>query len=335
MFSDTIGKVIYHLDTPVAGPGSFPQFLVSKLAREHVTVCLGGQGGDEVFGGYARYLVAYLEQCIRAAIDGTYQNGNFVVTLESIIPRLGMLREYRPMLQMMWKEGLFGPLDERYFRLINRSNEMSGEIRFEELPMGGVFERFKDEFNRENVGAHAYFDKMTHFDLKFLLPALLQVEDRMSMAHGLESRVPFLDHPIIEFAATIPANVKYREGESKHILKEAYREILPGELMNRRDKMGFPVPLKEWFAGDLKDFLVDTFTSAAAMERPYIHRDKLAASIGSSAQFSRKAWGLLSLELWHQQYHDRSAAFATMLDKAPLDESAKVLHYPARHKAAN
>lgn len=335
MFSDSIGKIIYHLDTPVAGPGSFPQYFVSKLARERVTVCLGGQGGDEVFGGYARYLVAYLEQCIRAAIDGTYQNGNFVVTLESIIPRLGMLREYQPMLQMLWKEGLFGPLDERYFRLINRSNDMSNEIRFEELPLGGVFEKFKDEFNRENVGAHAYFDKMTHFDLKFLLPALLQVEDRMSMAHGLESRVPFLDHPIIEFAATIPANVKYKEGESKYILKEAYREVLPEQLLTRRDKMGFPVPLKEWFSGELKDFLGDMFASASANERAYIHRDRLAASIGNSAQFSRKAWGLLSLELWHQQYHDRSAEFASMLDKAPLDDSAKVLQYPARQTAAN
>ena len=146
--------------------------------------------------------------------------------------------------------------------------------------------------------------------------------------------MPFLDHPIIEFAATIPANVKYKQGESKYILKEAYREVLPEQLLTRRDKMGFPVPLKEWFADELKDFVGDIFASGSAKERAYIHRDRLAASIGNSAQFSRKAWGLLSLELWHQQYHDRSAEFASMLDKAPLDESAKVIQYPPRQKAA-
>ena len=74
------------MDFPVGGPGSFPQFIVSKLASDNVKVVLGGQGGDEIFGGYARYLVAYLEQCIKAAIDGTYKNGNYVVTIESIIP---------------------------------------------------------------------------------------------------------------------------------------------------------------------------------------------------------------------------------------------------------
>ncbi len=320
MFADNISKIIYHLDTPVAGPGSFPQFMVSKTASQHVKVCLGGQGGDEVFGGYARYLVAYLEQCIGAAIDGTYKNGKFVVTLESIIPRLGMLREYKPMLQMLWKEGLFGPLDERYFRLINRAEEMSDEIRFEELPIAGVFETFRDEFNRKNVGAEAYFDKMTHFDLKFLLPALLQVEDRVSMAHGLESRVPLLDHPIVEFAATIPANVKYKAGESKHVLKEAFRGALPDQLLDRRDKMGFPVPLKEWFAGELQGFVADVFSSSSARERAYMQRGKFADSIGGSTQFSRKAWGLLSLELWHQQFHDRTHYFRSMMENAPANE---------------
>lgn len=141
----------------------------------------------------------------------------------------------------------------------------------------------------------------------------------MSMAHGLESRVPLLDHPIIEFAATIPANVKYKAGESKYILKEAFRSKLPAELVDRRDKMGFPVPLTEWFGGELKGFVGDIFASAPAKERAYIKRDKLAASIGASSQFSRKAWGLLSLELWHQQFHDRSHHFLSMLDKVPAE----------------
>ena len=87
-FVDSIAKVIYHLDSPVAGPGAFPQYMVSKLASQHLKVVLGGQGGDEIFGGYARYLLAYFEQCIHAGIDGTLNDGNFVVTYQSIIPNL-------------------------------------------------------------------------------------------------------------------------------------------------------------------------------------------------------------------------------------------------------
>jgi len=119
-FVANIEDVIYHLDYPVAGPGSFPQFMVSRLAADHVKVVLGGQGGDEVFAGYARYLIAYFEQCLKAAIDGTYLDGTFVVTAESIIPNLGVLQEYKPLLQMFWAQGLFEDLDERSCRLIDR-----------------------------------------------------------------------------------------------------------------------------------------------------------------------------------------------------------------------
>ena len=308
MFRDNISKVIYHLDHPVAGPGSFPQYEVSALAAKHVKVVLGGQGGDEIFGGYARYLVAYLEQCIRAAIDGTYRSGNFIVTLESIIPRLGMLREYKPMLQGLWKEGLFGPLDERYFRLINRAADTRDEVDWSVLPMHEVFERFRTEFNHSNVGKDAYFDKMTHFDFKFLLPALLQVEDRMGMAHGLESRVPLLDHPLVEFAASVPADVKFKEGQSKHLLKHTYRNVIPRPILERRDKMGFPVPLKEWLNNELSDYVHDVFSAQAARTRGYVDNDRALAGLSDMGVFSRKFWGLFSLELWHQQFHDQAAA---------------------------
>ncbi len=96
-FVEHIRKVIYHLDYPVAGPGSFPQYMVSQLAARHRKVVLGGQGGDEIFGGYTRYLIAYFEQCIRGAIEGTMGSGNFVVTYESIIPNLVALRNYKPL----------------------------------------------------------------------------------------------------------------------------------------------------------------------------------------------------------------------------------------------
>lgn len=316
-FRNSIEKVIYHLDHPVAGPGSFPQYIVSELASKHVKVVLGGQGGDEIFGGYARYLIAYFEQCIKAAIDGNYRNGHFVVTAESIVPNLTVLQEYKPLLRQFFSEGMFGPLDERYFRLSDRSADMREEVDWTMLDRNGVIERFRAVFNSErNVKKEAYFDSMTHFDFKCLLPALLQVEDRMSMAHGLESRVPLLDASVVEFAATIPADIKFKDGQLKHFFKSTFERDLPSELAQRRDKMGFPVPLKEWFSGELKEFVQDIFAAQGARHRPYFDSKAILANFENVERFSRKTWALLSLELWHQLFHDRAAQYRRMIDDA-------------------
>ncbi|HZS30756.1 MAG TPA: asparagine synthase (glutamine-hydrolyzing) [Gaiellaceae bacterium] len=305
-FVDSIRDVVYHLDYPIAGPGSFPQYMVSRLAAQHMKVVLGGQGGDEIFGGYARYLLAYFEQCIKAAIDGTMHNGNFVVTYESIIPQLGTLREYKPLMQQFWREGLFDELDARYFRLIDRAPDLDGAIDWPSLGEYSPFETFRSIFHAGNVRKESYFDSMTHFDFKTLLPALLHVEDRVSMAHGLESRVPFLDAPLVEFAATLPADVKFKDGQLKHALKQALRDRLPAEIVERRDKMGFPVPLGEWVKGDLREFVLDCFASGAARDRPYLAEGfDVRELIDREGAFSRALWGLLSLELWQQAYHDQ------------------------------
>lgn len=321
-FRRDIERVIYHLDYPVAGPGSFPQFIVSGLAREHVKVVLGGQGGDEIFGGYVRYLLAYFEQCIKAAIDGTYRNGNFVVTAESIIPNLGVLREYEPLIKRFWSEGLFESLDRRYFRLIDRSLDISDEIDWRELDLDRVFDRFAVIFNSSrNVRKEAYFDSMTHFDFKVLLPALLHVEDRMSMAHGLESRVPMLDHQLVEFTATIPADVKFQDGKMKHLLKQTFDDVLPEPILSRRDKMGFPVPLSEWAQKDLNDFFQDVFGSQKALSRPLIDNLSAREHLSSNLPFGRKLWALLSLELWQCQFHDKAPAFRRLLTHSQIEST--------------
>lgn len=135
----------------------------------------------------------------------------------------------------------------------------------------------------------------------------------MSMAHGLESRVPLLDHPLVEFAATIPADVKFRNGHMKHLLKTGFADDLPDQILRRRDKMGFPVPLKEWFDGELKSFGMDVFRDMAAKHRPYINASAVTEHFGEAARFSRKTWGLMSLELWYQRFHDRAAEFRRMV----------------------
>ena len=164
-----------------------------------------------------------------------------VVTIESIVPNLGLLREYKPLMTEFWREGLFSGLDERYFRLVDRSTDMADEVDWALLDKSRVFESFRAIFNNQsNVQKEAYFDKMTHFDFKCLLPALLQVEDRMSMAHGLESRVPLLDHPLIEFLATVPADVKFAGGRMKHLLKLAYADVAADSDRRSARQDGFP-----------------------------------------------------------------------------------------------
>lgn len=301
----TLKKVIYHLDYPIAGPGALPQFQISEQAAQKVKVVLGGQGGDEIFGGYARYLIGYLEQCLRAGIDGTSRNGNFIVTLESIIPNLGTLREYKPLLQKFWSSGLFGEMDERYFKLISRSADLGPAVDWTAIDTSGTYESFLKVFNnQESVSKEAYFDSMTHFDFKTLLPALLQVEDRMSMAHGIESRVPFLDHKIVEFAATIPADVKFKNGELKRLLRIAFSDRIPKIVSARRDKMGFPVPLAEWSKGPLESGFKGLVEALRDRKLDFINADHLGAMLTSSPKFSRGTWALLSLELWMEQFHD-------------------------------
>lgn len=329
-FFNIIQNVIYYLDSPVAGPGAFPQYMVSKLASEQVKVILGGQGGDEIFGGYARYILGYFDQCLRAAIDGTYGNDNFPVSPESIFPNLGILREYKGLINTFWSDGIFQSLDARYFRLIDRSYDFSDEIdwrSFNKNTKESVYEKFKTIFN--DVGNDkkiGYFDKMTRFDFKYLLPALLQVEDRMSMAHGLETRVPFLDQKLVEFVSTIPASIKFEGGKMKHLIKTTYGNKLPGMILNRRDKMGFPVPLKEWFSKDLKSMLFEILGTKVAHNRPFINSNSdFFKTLETNGQFSRKLWALLSLELWYQSFYDRHSYFKGLINNLMIQNHTHII----------
>ena len=327
-FVDTIRDVIYHLDYPVAGPGSFPQYHVSRLAGRHRKVVLGGQGGDEIFGGYVRYLIGYFEQCIKAAIEGTSQNGNFVVTYESIIPNLTTLRAYKPLLKEFFREGLFDDMAQRYYRLIDRSPDWGDEVDRAALGDYSPFESFRRLFYNPNVGKESYFDQMTHFDFRTLLPALLHVEDRMSMAHGLESRVPFLDHPLVEKVATAPASVKFTNGELKRLLRRSCGDLLPASILERRDKMGFPVPLTEWVRGELRDFVRGVFETGRARQRPLFNYDGILAAVDREAPFGRKTWGLLCLELWQQEFHDQAHRFKAArrpgaVDRVPASDASR------------
>lgn len=314
-FENTLQKVMYHLDFPVAGPGVFPQYMVSEMAAKHVKVVLGGQGGDEIFGGYARYVMAYFEQCMKAAIEGTYKNGNFVVTAESIIPNLEVLKAYKPLLKRFWSQGLFESLDKRYFSLVNRAPDLKREVLLTRHEHDEIYKKFLHVFNMAKFErADSYFDSMTHFDFKCLLPGLLHVEDRMSMAHGLEARVPFLYYPLIEFMATVPANIKFESGRMKHLLKQTFSDYLPKAVLGRKDKMGFPVPLTEWMKGGLKEYLLDIISTGANRGGGFIDYQHVLKDFESAEQFSRKQWGFLCYEIWQQQFHDQATKYRSLIN---------------------
>lgn len=317
-FADVMPWLIYMMDEPAAGPGLFPQYFVSKLARENVKVVLGGQGGDEIFGGYARYLVAYLEQCLKGVIYGTQEEaGKYLVTWDSIMPNLSLLQQYRPMLQSFWREGLFEDMDSRYFRLISRLEDADTLIQgdaWNGQSKSRMFAAFQQVFN--NPATKSYFNKMTNFDLKTLLPALLQVEDRTSMSVSLESRVPLLDHRIADLVTRMPPTFRFKGGDTKRVFREAVQNLLPPTIFNRRDKMGFPVPLADWLRGPLRNFLGDILLSPRARARGLYRMDGVEKLITNDHSFSRQLWGLLCLELWFRAFID--GEYLTSVDmKAP------------------
>lgn len=305
-FVEFIPDIIYSLDEPLAGPGVFPQFMVSKFASDHVKVILGGQGGDEIFGGYARYLVAYLEQSLKASIFGDKSEGADAIKLENIVSNLRLLEKYKPMLSQFWSKGLFNNMPSRYFSLIDRSPDshiILTKDAMESFSREQCFDDFESIFN--SINSSSYINKMSNFDQKTLLPALLHVEDRVSMASSIESRVPLLDPRISELLSTIPPKIKFKNGKTKALLNDVASLHISKEVINRKDKMGFPVPLEEWMrGGEVKDFVLDTLLSRKSIERGIYKKETLEKVSSLSGVGSRQLWGILSLELWHQIYID-------------------------------
>ena len=320
-FIDNIPNLIYHLEEPSAGPGLFPQFMVSQFASKEVKVVLGGQGGDEIFGGYARYVVAYLEQAIKGEILQTNEEGEHIVSLKSIIPNLSYLNTYLPMMKAFWKQDAFEDMDRRYFNLIDRMNGSFG-IFSEEFTASynkeEIFNDYQEIFNYPNT--FSYYNKMTHFDMVTSLPALLQVEDRVSMAVSLESRVPFLDHRIVNLVASMPPALKFKGAEMKYILKEATKDILPKSILLRKDKMGFPVPFHIWAKNDSTNFFSDILFSKSCKDRGILNIKKITELISKERAFGRKLWGILSLELWFRQFIDHKPPTMTHDDYAIKSE---------------
>ena len=302
---DTFENLVYWLDEPVAGAAVFPQYFLSRLASENVKVVLGGQGGDELFCGYARYLVGYLESCLQRAIYGTAPMAGSV-RLEDIAPNLDYLGGYEPMMQHFFADGLFTDPADRYYRLLlstRRSQEMDDILRPDLKPPGyATHEVFRDSFMAPETDD--LIDRMTYMDIKDHLQSLLHLEDRTSMAVSLESRLPLLDHRIVEQVFAVPAHERFAAGKPKFLLRQAIADWVPEPIMQRSDKMGFPVPIFEWFQGSMRLFVEDILLGQQTVQRGVFNAKAVERCLRAEKPFGRTVWGLLSLELWFRNFFD-------------------------------
>ena len=296
-----VDDLAWHLDEPFGDPSAIPTYLVSKLAAEDVTVVLSGDGGDELFAGYDRYVVERRErrwQSVAAPLRGVLR------TVAAAMP-----------------EGARGRNFLRHYSLAGAQRYLDAAACFRQDERGRLLHADAaaavrdDEAWREAAALLTSADDhwlsaLQYFDLKRYLPLdILTKVDRMSMAHSIEARVPLLDHALVEFAATLPPGLKLN-GTTKYIFKQALRGILPDEVIDR-PKQGFAVPLGRWFRGELSGFLRERLLSRRARQRGILDAgtvERLIALHERGRPLDQQLWTMLSFELWCEAFLDAGAA---------------------------
>ena len=299
--------VIEHFDEPFADSSAIPTWYVSEIARQHVTVVLSGDGGDELFGGYDRYLPhPRVAQFDRLNIPGSRALAG---ALWSRLPHGTLGRNFLRHVSLTPDERYLDSM--LFFRADERAAMYSADLRtaLDGARAERVLARHFDRF-----AALPLHGRMMRFDFETYLPEdVLTKVDRMSMAHSIESRVPLLDNEVIEFASRLPSSMKIHNGRRKHVLKEAVRDLLPDSIVNRR-KQGFGVPLGVWFRGGLTSIFADVLGSARARERGYFDRafvDRIVREhLDGTRDHTLRLWQLVVLELWHRAYVDAPVAAA-------------------------
>jgi asparagine synthase (glutamine-hydrolysing) len=298
--ADALPDMARAMDEPMGGPGVIGSWFAAKEASRSVRVILGGQGADEVFSGYARHLAVEFAEALRHSVEG--RSG----PLLELLPTLGPLRGYEPLLSSMFRNGPAAPTAaDRFFVTVHRGTGMDAVLRDDvsrELALYRPRERFEEVFDGGDAPLRT---RMAEFERTTLLPALLHVEDRTTMAHGLEGRVPFLGREVLRVALATPASVRWAGGGLKPMLRAASEGLVPRSILDRQDKMGFPVPLAAWAKGPLRDFLGDVLLDRTARERGLTRPEEVERLLDGEGLTARRLWALLSLELWHRTFIDR------------------------------
>jgi asparagine synthase (glutamine-hydrolysing) len=306
---ELIDDIVWHYDQPFGDSSAIPSFQVAQLTQPHVTVVLNGDGGDESFAGYDRYRLSRLAGYFRlpGPVRSRIQQAARYVT-----PLLGRG-------QRLVQSQVTDPHEAYVATLLQLHPERRSWLYSADL-MAHVSSELPAPLTYMRAHPHkALLDSMLDADVNNYLPDDLLVKmDVATMAYSLEGRSPLLDHKVMEFMARVPANLKLRNGESKHLLKSALRKILPDEILDRR-KMGFGVPLGRWLRTDLREMLVDTVLSDRALARGYFRREAvqemMKTLLAGSDRFQYQLWSILLLERWNQMY----------IDSAPVPRGNHVL----------
>ncbi|HEY5705673.1 MAG TPA: asparagine synthase (glutamine-hydrolyzing) [Terrimicrobiaceae bacterium] len=295
----------WHMEEPVCEPPAIALYYVSKLARQHVKVLLSGEGGDEAFGGYPEYrnYLAF-ESC--KALTGPFRAlAGAALRQASRLGRLKRLEKYSAFVNFELPDYFYSrvasPRD--YF---NRSKSSLYTNDFASITQNSRPENLTRQlFDR--VRTQHKLNQMLYVDTKTWLPDDLLIKaDKITMATSLELRVPFLDHKILEFAATLPPDFKVKGRQTKRVLKRAFQSRVPKEILARR-KTGFPVPFGRWLNHDLRGFVSETLLSSRAASRGYFQREgvrRLLDPCEGNGTFASETFSLLILELWHRQFVD-------------------------------
>ena len=309
---DVVDQLVWHLDEPFADQAAIPNYVVAKLAREHVTVVLSGDGGDELFAGYTRYITEHRRR-------------NFAQ-----LPRVVREKVMQPLSGRL-PHGTFGrnylynialdPID-RYldsvsvFTGLNKRSLYTRSFR-EQLGGSGQLESFFREFGA-CVKTKDPLDRLLYIDSKTYLPGdILAKVDRTSMAASLEARAPLLDHKLIDFVTRIPASLKMAGLETKYLFKRAVQDLIPDEILNR-PKQGFGVPIQEWINRELRERIRETLKDQRARERGYVDPRYVDLLLDEHERGRRDhsagLWALMMLELWLRNFVDNSGSVALGTD---------------------
>ena len=313
--SDIIGllpKMIWHLDEP-SDPIAACQFHAAKLAAHHVKVVLGGDGGDELFAGFDRYLgIGYIEPYSRVP---AIIRKRLIGSLLSHIPEGFSYKNVTQKLRWAQQLSMLSNVGERFAEAtcFFRFNHQGKQVLFTKELWNKISHLNSADVivsQFENSDAENVVDKMLYADLMTRLPEhSLMLTDRMTMAHGLEARSPYLDHELVEFLAAFPSRLKIRGRKLKYVLRKIAREYLPEEIIRRR-KQGFMFPVAFWFRNELYSFLKSFLLNSYFVKEGLFKQETILRLIedhrNSRVDNHVRLWMLLNLELWYRIYIERS-----------------------------
>jgi asparagine synthase (glutamine-hydrolysing) len=296
-FFRELPRLVWHEDEPIAFPSSVPLYFVSALARDHVKVVLTGEGADELFCGYNRYRV-------------TAWNHRLGSAYERLVPGFARRAIARATRARRYMGRTFLALDADPRTLFFENFAFFGDAARRSILPGDARDPFDELMQRFDAAQGGIVEKMTHTDIETYLVELLMKQDQMSMAASIESRVPFLDHRFVEHVVALPTASKLRGWETKHILREAVRDVIPAAIRTRR-KMGFPVPVGTWlkdeFSAIADEYILSPRAAARGLFDERALRDLVAEHRSGRASHGARLWLLVNLEIWQRIFIDGEA----------------------------